>query len=55
MNELLSVAVAVIVTLNAPFAKCIDLTDFDHSAIVNVYRTEGFTGDVSSTDEGMDR
>lgn len=39
--------------INAPFAKCIDLTDFDHSAIVNVYRTEGFTGDVSSTDEGM--
>lgn len=33
--------------ITAPFAKCIDLTDFDHSAIVAVYRTEGFTGDTA--------
>ena len=33
--------------ITVPFAKCIDLKDFNHSAIVNVYRTEGFTGDTT--------
>jgi hypothetical protein len=33
--------------ITVPFAKCIDLTDFDHSAIVNVYRVQGFTGDTT--------
>ena len=32
--------------IEAPFAKCIDLNGFNHSAIINVYRTEGFTGDT---------
>ena len=42
--------------ITAPFAKCIDLKDFDHSAIVGVYRTEGFTGDtnISSNDSTID-
>ena len=40
--------------VQAPFARCIDLTGFNHSAIVNVYRTEGFTGDtISSTSDSM--
>lgn len=34
--------------ITVPFAKCIDLTGFDHSAILHVYRTEGFTGDTTS-------
>ena len=34
--------------ITVPFAKCIDLKDFKHSAIVHVYRTEGFTGDTTS-------
>ena len=34
--------------VTVPFAKCIDLTGFNHSAIVHVYRTEGFTGDTTS-------
>lgn len=34
--------------ITVPFAKCIDLKDFNHSAIVHVYRTEGFTGDSTS-------
>lgn len=34
--------------VTVPFAKCIDLTGFDHSAITHVYRTEGFTGDTTS-------
>ena len=33
--------------ITVPFAKCIDLTNFDHSAIVNVYRVQGFTGDTT--------
>lgn len=42
--------------VTAPFARCIDLTEFDHSAIVNVYRTEGFTGDstISAQDSTID-
>ena len=40
--------------IEAPFAHCIDLKGFDHSAIVNVYRTEGFTGDsIDSTTSSM--
>ena len=34
--------------ITVPFAKCIDLTNFDHSSIVNVYRTEGYTGDTTT-------
>jgi hypothetical protein len=34
--------------ITVPFAQCIDLTDFKASAIVNVYRTEGYMGDASS-------
>ncbi len=34
--------------ITVPFARCIDLTNFEHSAIVNVYRTEGFTGDATT-------
>lgn len=34
--------------ITVPFAKCIDLKGFDHSAIVHVYRTEGFTGDTTT-------
>ena len=33
--------------ITVPFARCIDLTGFEHSAIVNVYRTQGFTGDTT--------
>lgn len=34
--------------VTVPFAKCIDLTDFKHSAITHVYRVQGFTGDSTS-------
>lgn len=34
--------------ITVPFAKCIDLKGFNHSSIVNVYRTEGFTGDTTN-------
>ena len=34
--------------ITVPFAKCIDLKGFDHSAIVNVYRVQGFTGDTTT-------
>jgi hypothetical protein len=34
--------------VTVPYAPCIDLTDFKASAIVNVYRTEGYMGDASS-------
>lgn len=41
--------------ITVPFAKCIDLTDFDHSAIINVYRAVGFTGDSTvHTDSTVD-
>ena len=33
--------------ITVPFSKCIDLKDFNHSAIVHVYRTEGFNGDTT--------
>ena len=36
--------------ITVPFAKCIDLKGFNHSSVLHVYRTEGFTGD---TTEGM--
>ena len=34
--------------ITVPWAKCIDLTGFKHSAIVHVYRTQGFTGDTTT-------
>lgn len=34
--------------ITVPFSKCIDLTGFEHSSIVNVYRIEGFNGDTTS-------
>ena len=34
--------------VTVPFAKVIDLTGFNHSAITHIYRTEGFTGDTTS-------
>ncbi len=37
------------VFVSVPYASCIDLKDFKYSHIVNVYRTEGFTGDTLST------
>ena len=33
--------------ITVPYARCIDLEGFDHSSIVNVYRTVGFTGDTT--------
>lgn len=36
--------------ITVPYAQCIDLTDFDHSAIVNVYRTQGFAGDTTKSE-----
>lgn len=35
------------VIITCPFAKCIDLTNFDHNYILNVYRVQGFTGDTT--------
>ena len=54
--------------ITVPFAKCIDLSPFtytdkngkeqkfNHSAVVHVYRTEGFTGDTTTgmTDSAVD-
>lgn len=34
--------------VTVPYARCIDLTNFDHNAIIHVYRTEGYTGDTTS-------
>lgn len=34
--------------VTVPFAPCIDLDGFKSSAVVNVYRTEGYTGDTNS-------
>ena len=34
--------------ITVPFAKCIDLEGFKHSAIVHVYRCQGFTGDTTT-------
>ena len=36
------------VFVTVPFAKCIDLTGFDHDSITHVYRVEGFTGDTTT-------
>ena len=33
--------------ITVPYASCIDLTDFKHSSITNVYRAEGYTGDTT--------
>lgn len=40
--------------ITVPFARCIDLKDFKHSAVINVYRTEGFTGDTMADQSGSD-
>lgn len=34
--------------ITVPFASCIDLTGFNCSSVTHVYRTEGFTGDLTS-------
>ena len=34
--------------VTVPYSRCIDLKDFDHNAIIHVYRTEGYTGDTTS-------
>lgn len=33
------------VLVTVPFSRCIDLTGFNHSAIIKLYRTQGFNGD----------
>ena len=35
--------------ITVPFARCIDLKDFNYSSILHVYRTEGFTGDTTQS------
>lgn len=32
--------------ITVPFASCIDLKEFNHSSIINVYRTDGYVGDA---------
>ena len=32
--------------ITVPYAPCIDLTNWKHSSIVKVYRTEGYTGNT---------
>lgn len=34
--------------ITVPFAPCIDLKGFNSSAVINVFRTEGYTGDITS-------
>ena len=34
--------------ITVPFSPCIDLTGFKHNAVVNVFRTQGYTGDITS-------
>lgn len=34
------------VFVTVPFSRCIDLTGFNHSSIVKLYRTRGFTGEA---------
>lgn len=34
--------------ITVPFAPCIDLKNFNSSAVVNVFRTEGYTGDTTA-------
>lgn len=44
------------VFITVPFASCIDITDFEKTAssIINIFRTQGFTGDTtSSIGDGM--
>lgn len=42
------------VFITVPFAKCIDLKGFNHSAITNVYRVQGFTGDTMESNSTSD-
>lgn len=37
--------------VTVPFTPCIDLSGFKHNAVVNVFRTQGYTGDI--TEGGM--
>lgn len=34
--------------ITVPFAPCIDLKGFNSSAVINVFRTQGYTGDITS-------
>lgn len=38
--------------VTVPFSPCIDLTNFKHNAIINVYRTAGYVGDTESDKMG---
>lgn len=40
--------------VTVPFASCIDLTDFDHSSIVKIYRTSGYGGTSDSVNSMVD-
>ena len=43
------------VLITVPFSRCIDLTGFNHSAIVKIYRTQGFNGDsIGNTKSEVD-
>jgi hypothetical protein len=33
--------------ITVPFSRCIDLKEFEHSSIVNIYRTSSMTGDTN--------
>lgn len=39
--------------IQVPYASCIDLTDFKHSSITNVYRTKGTGIDTTSDQDAM--
>lgn len=34
--------------ITVPYSSCIDITDWDHSSIVNIYRAQGYTGDTTT-------
>lgn len=34
--------------ITVPFSPCIDLKGFNSSAVINVFRTQGYTGDITS-------
>lgn len=34
--------------ITVPFTPCIDLKGWPHTAVINVFRTEGYTGDITS-------
>lgn len=37
--------------VTVPFASCIDLEGFKHSSIVKIYRTDGYTGNTSASND----